>query len=214
MRLILIIETCDAFRPCPLCLFIMTDNGLRTIKELIHYTLDTFDSGQDLALLDRIDRSKQQLYALRQRQLEEQRESVKALARQLELIKQGDGQDLEDDELSREISKLEGDKFSLAKKISDLESEYHSNLATLDALEKELEEVDQQDAEDQVTTTIDNATLLKLKFYRSLGVNLDSDDMNSVEKVLVKSRTGVHELKLENYSDSFISNFIWDRIGG
>lgn len=192
----------------------MTDNGLRTIKELIHYTLDTFDSGQDLALLDRIDRSKQQLYALRQRQLEEQRESVKALARQLELIKQGDGQDLEDDELSREISKLEGDKFSLAKKISDLESEYHSNLATLDALEKELEEVDQQDAEDQVTTTIDNATLLKLKFYRSLGVNLDSDDMNSVEKVLVKSRTGVHELKLENYSDSFISNFIWDRIGG
>lgn len=111
------------------------------------------------------------------------------------------------------IRKLDSEKLQWAKMFTDLESSTDHHNATLIKHRRELDELLSEDVLDESTSNVDDSLVLKLKLFRDLGITFDSDKT----KALIQSRTtGSNELYTlrldENYSDYFISNYIWDKL--
>lgn len=113
------------------------------------------------------------------------------------------------------IHQLDREKFALAKAINELEASNDHNSAGLLKLKHELEELMEEDVLDTATSDVEDSTLLKLKVFRSLGVSFDGDRPEAHTKALIQSSTynNLYTLSLDKqYSNFFISNFIWDKM--
>lgn len=80
---------------------------------------------------------------------------------------------------------LDREKFSLAKNINELESSSHHLEGQLARLKEELE----SDGEDAIQTALmeaEDGTLLKLKVYRSLGIEIQEDGAGGYNKVVIR----------------------------
>jgi kinetochore protein Spc24 len=188
--------------------------------ELLKSTVDNFEIDEDVQTFDRIDESKKRLREKRERKLDESRDVLKSLSRRLELAKQSAEESKNSaaqKEAAEETMRLEREKFSLAKSINDLESDYASNYATLEKLKDEQEYLNNQDVEETVSPYVEDSTILKLKLYRSLGIWFEGEDENieSTNKALVQSTqtSNVHMIHLDQkYSNHFVANYLWERL--
>lgn len=99
--------------------------------------------------------------------------------------------------------------------MNDLESSNDYNIAHLNKLKKELEDISEEDILDTTTSDIEDSVLLKLKVFRSLGVSFDGTKPENHTKALIQSSSTINLYTLsldKQYSNYFISNYIWDKL--
>lgn len=106
--------------------------------------------------------------------------------------------------------------------INSLKLSYNEDLKRLDELETELSKLNdkfishtanlQIDPDSTDSKAVDeNANLIKLKLYQSLGLKFNQETREVL--ILNKSKNSVSLLKIDDtYSEYFISNYIWDSI--
>lgn len=83
------------------------------------------------------------------------------------------------------MDRLESEKFGLAKAVNEAESETHRLEGELARLKDELERVESEDVERGAVEGDDGGEALKLRVYRSLGIELEEDEAGVVVKAVV-----------------------------
>ncbi|ODQ80883.1 hypothetical protein BABINDRAFT_166452 [Babjeviella inositovora NRRL Y-12698] len=207
---------------------------------LLRSTIDNFQLEPDLQTVDRINDSISLLKTSRENQINEETTILANLTRQLE-ISENSLKEFQGSEpvlaTAEQLQENERKKFTLAKNLNDLEMQLNNLNLQLNKLNNEYDKADQEynnfiayqeevplsSGLDGVTAS-DDSTVLKLKLYRSLGIKIeqpgmaapDTNPSDLLEKVVIynKVQDTTNILKLdEKYSDYFVSNYVWDRIG-
>ena len=132
--------------------------------------------------------------------------------------------------------RLDREKFALAKGINELESSAHGLEGQLARLKEELEQVDGEDPIQSALVEAGDGTLLKLKVYRSLGIELQEDGAAGYSKAVIRgfpfspfpggmvliaflsflyignsSKGDVHVVNIERkFSHFFYANYFWN----
>ncbi|EED13187.1 conserved hypothetical protein [Talaromyces stipitatus ATCC 10500] len=122
---------------------------------------------------------------------------------------------------AQEILELDAQKFRIAKAASDLEIESERLEGDLEMLKERLAELEAQGLEGDETVRrereADDATILRLKVYRSLGIDVEADDAGNYNKAIIRnSRKGdVHVVKIDpKFSRFFYANYFWQTMQG
>ncbi|OJZ91688.1 hypothetical protein ASPFODRAFT_55376 [Aspergillus luchuensis CBS 106.47] len=109
---------------------------------------------------------------------------------------------------------LDTKKFRIAKSATELEIESERLEGELEMLKERLADLEAQGLEGDEPTRrereMDDATLLRLKIYRSLGVDIEADDAGNFTKAVIRnSRKGdVHVVNIDpKFSRFFYSNY-------
>ncbi|KAF2109924.1 Spc24 subunit of Ndc80-domain-containing protein [Lophiotrema nucula] len=115
-----------------------------------------------------------------------------------------------------QILRLDTEKFKIAKQASDLEIEgerLQSELSRLGNVYNELEEEGVEGAADRDRMPEDDATVLKLKVYRTLGIDVEADRESGVyNKAVIRNaaRGDVHVVNIDpKFSRHFYTNYFW-----
>ncbi|ODQ48916.1 hypothetical protein PICMEDRAFT_14437 [Pichia membranifaciens NRRL Y-2026] len=195
-------------------------------------TLSVFDIQNDINLIDTINSKIQQMDSLKDQSLASYSTRIEDLERQLEntlsSIKSLRSSS-QTKSTKSELKKLENEIFDSARSLTSLNMEinslklsYNEDLKRLDELETELSKLNdkfishtailQVDSNSTDSKVVDeNANLIKLKLYQSLGLKFNQETREVL--ILNKSKNNVSLLKIDDtYSEYFISNYIWDSI--
>eukprot|EP00136_Aspergillus_niger_P010208 XP_003188604.1 kinetochore protein spc24 [Aspergillus niger CBS 513.88] len=120
-----------------------------------------------------------------------------------------------------EMVELDTKKFRIAKSATELEIESERLEGELEMLKERLADLEAQGLEGDEPTRrereMDDATLLRLKIYRSLGVDIEADDAGNFTKAVIRnSRKGdVHVVNIDpKFSRFFYSNYFWSTMQG
>ncbi|KAL9594644.1 MAG: hypothetical protein Q9219_006928 [cf. Caloplaca sp. 3 TL-2023] len=118
-----------------------------------------------------------------------------------------------------QIVELDTRKFRVAKAASDLEIEGERLEQELEGLKGKLQELDVQGVEgDEVTRAkreLEDPILLKLKVYRSLGIDIDCDSTGSYNKAIIRNtqKGDVHVVNIDpKFSRYFYANYFWQTL--
>ncbi|KAF1940523.1 Spc24-domain-containing protein [Clathrospora elynae] len=113
-----------------------------------------------------------------------------------------------------EILRLDTEKFKIAKQASDLEIEgerLQSDLARLQGVAAELGEEGVEGGME--VKTGEDATVLKLKLYRTLGIDVEADPTTGqYNKAIIRNATkgDVHVVNIDpKFSRHFYTNYFW-----
>ncbi|KAF2279238.1 kinetochore protein-like protein spc24 [Westerdykella ornata] len=116
---------------------------------------------------------------------------------------------------AQEILRLDTEKFKIAKQASDLEIEgerLQSELARLGGVLAELEEEGVEGGEREKAPDED-ATVLKLKVYRTLGIDVEADPTTGLyNKAVIRNaaKGDVHVVNIDpKFSRHFYTNYFW-----
>lgn len=209
--------------------------------ELVSSTIESFETDPDLASLARINDTMAQTEAIRTAKLDaltkeiteleaklaERKKEVESLNMQsdsfLETLNTLGNTKVGRDEgvfkaMNSKSSELDSLKVSLAKQLSDLESTINQMHMSKISLSKQRDELAEQKEHALANTVVENrnSSTMKISLYRSLGLHIEPGKDSENDRVLVFNKetnlTSVLELD-EKYSDYFISNYIWDRLG-
>ncbi|KAL9101629.1 MAG: hypothetical protein Q9163_003127 [Psora crenata] len=114
------------------------------------------------------------------------------------------------------IVELDTEKFRIAKTASDLEIEGERLEQELEGLKNRLHELDEQGVEGdeaaKARREVDDPTILRLKVYRSLGIDIETDSAGNYNKAVIRNiATGdVHVVNIDpKFSRFFYSNYFW-----
>ncbi|EFX03083.1 putative kinetochore protein spc24 [Grosmannia clavigera kw1407] len=201
---------------------------------LIQHTVDNFNIGPDKAAVARIKESLATLQEARQLQIEQTETSLKKLARQLNTLGS------QHDELAAKhsaaahastISALDTEKFRVAKTASDLEMETERLSAQAADLSARLQELELQGDDGPASSdggsggngsgsggsmATEDEVLLRLKVYRSLGIELERDGREGewTRAVVRNDRKGdVHVVNMDKkFSRFFYANYFWQTL--
>jgi len=121
---------------------------------------------------------------------------------------------------SSEISRLDTQKFRIAKAASDLEMETERMESQMADLSARLQELELQGLDGPATARHqhidDDEVLLRLKVYRSLGIELERDDRDGEwSKAVVRNdrRGDVHVVNMDKkFSRFFYANYFWQTV--
>lgn len=156
--------------------------------KLIHEVLSNFNISSDVQSLSRINETLFTIAETRTKTLDESRNLLRALSRRMEIAKQSMEASVlaaAKAEHGQNMLLLDREKFSLAKNINELESSSHHLEGQLARLKEELE----SDGEDAIQTAMmeaEDGTLLKLKVYRSLGIEIQEDGAGGYNKAVIR----------------------------
>ncbi|CAP70315.1 uncharacterized protein PODANS_3_3980 [Podospora anserina S mat+] len=201
---------------------------------LIRHTITNFNTAPDRLAISRISESLSTLAQARDLRIREAESSLKKLSRQLSTLS-NQHRELTSTHSSAahasEISRLDTQKFRIAKSASDLEMETERLQGQLDELNARLQELEMQgvDGGDGVEGVrggdggVEDEVLLRLKVYRSLGMELEKSDDGSGKKdgggefnrvVLRNDKRGdVHVVKIDGgFSRFFYANYFWQNL--
>ncbi|OTA69037.1 Spc24-domain-containing protein [Hypoxylon sp. EC38] len=189
---------------------------------LIHLTMDNFNIAPDKLAVSRISDSLSTLKQARELRIREAETSLKKLARSLNTL-QTQHEELTSTHSSSahasEISRLDTEKFRIAKAVSDLEMEAErlsSQQADLAARLQELEIQGLEGSPDERRDPVDDEVLLRLKVYRSLGIDLERDEKDGeFSRAIVRNdRKGdVHVINMDKkFSRFFYANYFWQTL--
>ncbi|KAG4301569.1 hypothetical protein PCANB_001749 [Pneumocystis canis] len=188
-------------------------------QELIQSTLSGFQISLDLQSISRIQDTFRETCKNRDIKQQNSKAILKVLQRELELSKSLALTSQNSPSRAKHTSvmlAMDRDKFSLAKNINELESSIHTMDATYSRLKEELELLESEDImKDTQELMTDDSTLLRLKIYRTLGIDLFEDDVGNYTKVIIRNKNNndVHVVNIEpRYSYFFYSNYFWDLI--
>ncbi|KAI0898536.1 Spc24-domain-containing protein [Annulohypoxylon nitens] len=192
---------------------------------LIHHTINNFNIAPDKLAVSRIGDSLSTLKQARELRIREAESSLKKLGRSLNTLQ------TQHEELtsahsssahSSEISRLDTQKFRIAKAVSDLEMEAErlsSQQADLAARLQELELQGLDGSPDDAANRrdpVDDEVLLRLKVYRSLGIDLERDEKDGeFSRAIVRNdRKGdVHVINMDKkFSRYFYANYFWQTL--
>ncbi|KAI4866271.1 Spc24 subunit of Ndc80-domain-containing protein [Hypoxylon rubiginosum] len=190
---------------------------------LIHHTINNFNIAPDKLAVSRITDSLSTLRQARELRIREAETSLKKLGRSLNTL-QSQHEELTSTHSSSahasEISRLDTQKFRIAKAASDLEMEAERMSSQQADLAARLQELELQGLEgspdDARRDPVDDEVLLRLKVYRSLGIELERDERDGeFSRAIVRNdRKGdVHVINMDKkFSRFFYANYLWQTL--
>jgi len=137
----------------------------------------------------RINETLTRITSEREKILDDSRTTLRALSRKMEISKQSmeaTASTAGRKEHGANMLRLDREKFALAKGINELESSAHGLEGQLARLKEELEQVDGEDPMQSALVEAGDGTLLKLKVYRSLGIDLQEDGAAGYSKAVIR----------------------------
>ncbi|KAL1874911.1 hypothetical protein VTK73DRAFT_10391 [Phialemonium thermophilum] len=188
---------------------------------LIQHTIANFNIGPDKLAVARISESLSTLQQARDLRLREAEGALKKLSRQLASMQ------AQHDELTAthssaahasEIARLDTHKFRVAKAASDLEVETERLQAQAADLAARLQELELQgvDGGEVGGGPVEDEVLLRLKVYRSLGIEIERDEKDGeFNKAIIRNdRKGdVHVVNIDRkFSRFFYANYFWQTL--
>lgn len=192
--------------------------------QLIRHTIHNFNIAPDRQAISRIHDSLSTLQSARELRLGEATTTLKKLARTLSTLS-SQHEELVSGHSSTahasEIARLDTQKFRTAKACSDLEMEGERLAATAADLGARLAELEAQGVEGGLDAAgakdpVDDEVLLRLKVYRSLGIEIERDgqDGEFSRAVVRNDRKGdVHVVNMDkNFSRFFYANYFWNTL--
>lgn len=207
--------------------------------ELIRLTTSSFAITPDIMALELIQRLFEETARLRQLSEEKLRKEIEAEQMDVqrmnaELNEAGrpgpelyealgieeSKRDPENDDIARllraKLLELDNQKISLAKQLTELQSVVNQLKQTRLQYQKRQDEVQKQkdDALQSNVAEHYNSTSMKIALFKKLGVHIDSTEDRDKILVIDKLTNQANVLEVdEKYSDYFVSNWVWDRIG-
>lgn len=192
-------------------------------EDLIRSSIESFEIEPDLVTLGRIDGAIAKATQERSRQLDALNERVALAAQEVERLQQ------ELDDVQKPPPELEGDnifkamnnksmeldnaKVAVAKKLNEVESAINTLTITKINLEKQQQQLitTNENLMAEVVATNFDSKAMEINLYKNLGVLIDG------QRVVIHNRdkdvTSVLNVS-EDYSDYFVSNYIWDKLPG
>ena len=190
-------------------------------SQLIRHTIANFNIAPDKTAVSRLSESLSTLQQARDLRVRDAESAMKKLSRQLNTM-QSQHQELaashSSTEHASEIARLDTQKFRTAKAASDLEVEterLQTQAADLAARlqELELQGVDGGGPAGSGMGAVEDEVLLRLKVYRSLGIEIERDakDGEFNRAVVRNDRKGdVHVVNIDRkFSRFFYANYFW-----
>ncbi|EED13186.1 conserved hypothetical protein [Talaromyces stipitatus ATCC 10500] len=191
---------------------------------LIQHTIGNFNINPDKLAVTRINESLTALQQSRDLRMREAETALRKLSRNLKSLEANYDETVAAHDPARhaqEILELDAQKFRIAKAASDLEIESERLEGDLEMLKERLAELEAQGLEGDETVRrereADDATILRLKVYRSLGIDVEADDAGNYNKAIIRnSRKGdVHVVKIDpKFSRFFYANYFWQTMQG
>ncbi|KAM0669709.1 hypothetical protein ACQRIT_002158 [Beauveria bassiana] len=189
---------------------------------LIRHTIENFNIHPDKLAVSRVGESLSTLQQARDLRLREAESSLKQLARQLSALSQQQASlaaaHAAADHASV-ISDLDTHKFRTAKAASDAEAEAERVALQAADLAARLQELELQGVEGDLGgggkrgDFVDDEVLLRLKVYRSLGIEIERDEESGewAKAVIRNDRKGdVHVVNMDKkFSRYFYANYFW-----
>ncbi|RAL13754.1 Spc24-domain-containing protein [Aspergillus homomorphus CBS 101889] len=191
---------------------------------LIHHTIGNFNIHPDRQAVTRINDSLATLQQSRELRMREAESALRKLSRHLSALNNQHEEAMAAHDAGRhaaEMVELDTKKFRVAKAATELEIESERLETELEMLKERLAELEAQGVEGDEPTRrereMDDATLLRLKIYRSLGVDIEADETGNFNKAIIRnSRKGdVHVVNIDpKFSRFFYSNYFWSTMQG
>ncbi|PVH99705.1 kinetochore protein-like protein spc24 [Periconia macrospinosa] len=178
-----------------------------------HFKLDS-----DRASLLRISDSLSTLSSFRQQHLSSLQSTLSRLSRTHQTLSSNHSHTLSQHNPTThaaEILRLDTEKFKTAKQASDLEMEGERLEAELTRLSGVLGELELEGVEggEREKTIEEDATVLKLKVYRTLGIDVEADPTTGqYNKAVIRNATkgDVHVVNIDpKFSRHFYTNYFW-----
>ncbi|KAJ6257056.1 hypothetical protein Dda_7940 [Drechslerella dactyloides] len=186
---------------------------------LCHSVLEAFNIQSDVDRLGTINENIQTLAKLRKTELDETRAVLRSLTRSLDAAKTSVEASLAvaaKREHAKTILDLDKQKFALAKNVTELEKSNHLMEANLAKMKDEYESLDHESPMQSNTALSEDETILRLKIYRSFGIELREDGAGGYSSAIInkKDQGDVAMIKLDNrkLKRSTYTDFFWDAI--
>ncbi|KAI4155959.1 MAG: hypothetical protein LQ340_000626 [Diploschistes diacapsis] len=190
--------------------------------ELMHQTIANFNLAPDKAAVARINEALGDIHTTRDLRIREAESALKKLSRTHNLLSSHHTETLASHSSATHAShivELDTQKFRIAKAASDLEIESDRLEAELDGLKSRLQELDLQGVEGDDTARQkregEDETVLKLKVYRTLGIDIELEEGGKVGKAVVRNarRGDVHVVHVDpKFSRFYYANYFWGTI--
>ncbi|RAH43841.1 kinetochore Spc24 family protein [Aspergillus aculeatinus CBS 121060] len=191
---------------------------------LIHHTIGNFNIQPDKQAVTRINDSLATLQQSRELRMREAESALRKLSRHLSALNNQQEEAVAAHDAGQhaaEMVELDTKKFRIAKSATELEIESERLEGELEMLRERLADLEAQGVEGDEPTRrereMDDATLLRLKIYRSLGVDIEADETGNFNKAVIRnSRKGdVHVVNIDpKFSRFFYSNYFWSTMQG
>lgn len=191
---------------------------------LIHHTIGNFNIQPDKQAVTRINDSLSALQQSRDLQIREAESALRKLARNLSAINAQYEEAVAVHDSTKhagEIVELDTKKFRIAKAASELEIESERLESELEMLKERLADLEAQGLEGDETTRrereAEDSTILRLKIYRSLGIDIEPDEAGNFKRAIIRnSRKGdVHVVNIDpKFSRFFYAKYFWSTMQG
>ncbi|KAJ9619241.1 putative kinetochore protein spc24 [Taxawa tesnikishii (nom. ined.)] len=185
---------------------------------LISQTTSNFHTSSDLSSLTRISESLTTLRNARSLRLSESQRTLSTLSRRLHHLAQSHRDEVSHHDAAdheQQMRGLDNAKFNVAKAASSLEIEGERMEAELRLLKTRLDALELEGVEgSRLPSDAEDDTLLKLHFYRSLGVDVEQDaTTGDFNRAVVRNpaRGHVHVVDFEpaRFDRSFYAKHLW-----
>ncbi|KAF1345334.1 Spc24 subunit of Ndc80-domain-containing protein [Delphinella strobiligena] len=175
---------------------------------LIQQTTSNFHTSSDLSCLSRISSSISTLRSARSLRLQSATQSLSTLCRRAHHKSQELDSDISSHDPAAhasEILALDTEKFRVAKAASDLEIEGERLEGELRTLKRQLRVVEEQgDEGDERERGGEDENVLKLKVYRSLGIECEQDcSTGEVRRAVIRNGGDVNVVAIDPKFDRF-----------
>ncbi|RJE17700.1 Kinetochore protein SPC24 [Aspergillus sclerotialis] len=191
---------------------------------LIHHTIGNFNIQPDKQAVTRINDSLSNLQQSRELRISDVESALRKLSRNLHSLNAQHEEAIAAHDSAKHAEKiveLDTQKFRIAKAASDLEIETERLEGELEMLKERLADLEAQGLEGDEATRrereVDDTTLLRLKIYRSLGIDIEHDQSGTFNKAIIRnSRKGdVHVVNVDpKFSRFFYANYFWSTMQG
>ncbi|KAI9731161.1 MAG: kinetochore-associated Ndc80 complex subunit spc24 [Cirrosporium novae-zelandiae] len=191
---------------------------------LIHHTIGNFNIQPDRLALGRITESLSALQQARDLRVREAESALRKLSRNLSTLESHHNETVTNHDNSQhatQIVELDTQKFRIAKAASDLEIEAERLEQELQGLKERLQDLEIQGVEGdesaRAVREMEDATILKLKVYRSLGIDVEADKAGNFSKAVIRNtqKGDVHVVNIDpKFSNFFYANYLWNTMQG
>ncbi|KAI4169145.1 MAG: hypothetical protein LQ343_005890 [Gyalolechia ehrenbergii] len=189
---------------------------------LIHHTIGNFNIHPDKTAIGRINESLSTLQQARDLRIRDAENALKKLSRNFQTLATQHSETVSahsSTDHASQIVELDTQKFRVAKAASDLEIEGERLEQELEGLKGRLRALDMQGIEGdeamKAKRELEDPTILKLKVYRSLGIDLDLDGTGAYNKATIRNthKGDVHVVNIDpKFSKFFYANYFWQTL--